>query len=281
MQKHSYLLLVAMLAGCVENRHPEQQADSTLQTDNKVGKPAASHTVNAAKKPLPDKIIGERADGSIQLMDSINGHPIAIVDDNTLLETGVPIKGWSATLVYTQINDEQEKNQLLKKGQPILTNNKKAGKALEDIPLETTFTNKEGIKTGMFHAVVAADKIKAGSIIEIALSHYLQQHSDRMLPDMQPFIKQFQLEPTLFDEPFQEYANYESAVDDPSPGYRTVLIFYKNQLIGVIDSRTLHLNGTKHYELQKGYNGYFFTDIDAKLRQTYIGMFNQFVNAAD
>lgn len=283
MKNYAYFLLTLTLAGCVENNTKEQQADSTVQqVDNNAAPEKTPATVTpATPAPTPEKIIRERAQGNVTLLDSSNGRPIAQVNDNVQLEAGIPAKGWASALVTTELSETQTEGQLLKKGSPIIADGKTVGKVLEDVVIEMTFKNDKGVNTGVFHAAVQQSKIKSGTIIEKALADYLQQHSGRTLSDMQPFIKQFQLEALDINKPYKEYYNYESAADDPSPGYRTVLVFHQDKLIGVVDSRTLQLAGAKHYQLDRDYHGYFFTDTDEKIRKAYIAKFNQFVNAAD
>ena len=279
MKNYAYFLLALAFAGCVENKQQEQQADSTVQTVEKNNEPAPAAPVTP--DATPEKIIRERAQGTVTLLDSANGRPIVQVNDNVQLEAGIPRKGWASTLVTTELNDTQTEGQLLKKGAPIIADGKTVGKVLEDVEIEMTFKNDKGVNTGVFHAAVQQNKIKTGTVIETVLAKYLQEHAGRTLPDMQSFIKQFQLEALDINKPYKEYYNYESAADDPSPGYRTVLVFHQNKLIGVVDSRTLQLAGAKHYQLDRDYHGYFFTDTDEKLRKEYITKFNQFVNSAD
>jgi hypothetical protein len=283
MKNYSYFLLALTLAGCVENKQKEQQADSTVQqADNKttpVETPAAPTQPTATA--APEKIVRERAQGRVTLLDSANGRAIVQVNDNVQLEAGIPAKGWAATLVTTELSETQTEGQLLKKGSPIIADGKAVGKVLEDVVIEMTFKNDKGVNTGVFHAAVQQNKIKSGTIIENVLANYLKEHPGRTLSDMQSFIKQFQLEALDINKPYTEYYNYESAADDPSPGYRTVLVFHQDKLIGVVDSRPLQLAGAKHYQLDRDYHGYFFTDTDEKIRKAYITKFNQFVNSAD
>ncbi|SHN29239.1 hypothetical protein [Chitinophaga sp. CF418] len=281
MKHYSYFLLALALAGCVENKQQEQQADSTVQTVEKNNEPAPAPATPATSEAAPENIIRERAQGTVTLLDSVNGHPMVQVNDNVQLEAGIPRKGWASTLVTTELSDAQTEGQLLKKGSPIIANGKTVGKVLEDVVIEMTFKNDKGVNTGVFHAAVQQSKLKTGTVIETVLANYLKEHTSRTLSDMQSFIKQFQLEPLDNNKPYIEYYNYESAADDPSPGYRTVLVFHQDKLIGVVDSRTLQLAGAKHYQLDRDYHGYFFADTDEKLRKEYITKFNQFVNAAD
>lgn len=285
MKNYSYLLLALTLAGCVESKPKEQQADSTVQQVEKhiesTPKPAAPTASPATSDATPEKIIGERAQGTITLFDSSNSRPIVQVNDNVRLDAGIPVKGWASTVVYTELNETQTEGQVLKKGSPIITGGKVVGKVLEDVVIEMVFRNEERITMGMFHATVQQSRIKAGSVIETALSNYLRDHTGRTLSDMQSFIEQFRLHSLDINKPYIEYYNYESAADDPSPGYRTVLVFHQDKLIGVVDSRALQLDGAKHYQLDRDYHGYFFTDTDEKLRKAYVTKFNQFVNSAD
>lgn len=281
MQKHLYLLLALLLAGCAGNKTPKQsqEQDSTQEVEYvEEHSPASSAP---AKSPLPDKILGERTEGTVTLLDTVNGKEIADISDNVLLLTGVPVNGWAAVMVETEINVAQEKSQLLKKGQSLRAGNKVTGKMLADVTVENNYTAHDGRRIAVLYGYIPVDKIKEGSVIEKALSQYLQAHAERLLPDMKDFIKKFQLEPTHVNGPYQEYMNYESGVEDPSPGYRIVLVFYKNKLIGVVSSRGLKLKDAKHYALDREYHGYFYSDTDAAIRQAYITMFNDFINAAD
>ena len=271
MHKLFYFFPVLLLVACVENT-------KAPANENKV---ANAKSVTTPDKALPEKVIAERLSGTVTLLDTVNGKPIATLHDNVLLNTGIPKGGWMMTGVETDITVAQEKSMQLKKGQQLYIQGKVVGETLTDIPLELTGQNKLGGKTGLFYGFIPAGKVKAGSVIETALSQYLLQNSSRMLPDMQPFIKQFQLQPTGFNEPFLEYANYESTVDDPSPAYRTVLVFYKNKLIAVADSRLVKLKGAREHMLDRGFHAYFFEDTDSKLEQEYIKMFNNFINSVD
>lgn len=284
MRYHSYFLLALLLAGCVENQQKEQQADSTVQHEEKPVKEEKPQPVPSAPETgntLPEKIVRERAAGTVTLLDDVNGKPIAQVNDNVELEAGIPTKGWSATLVTTELKNSQQEGTILKKGTAIVANGKTVGKLLQDVEIETTYKNDRGVNTGIIRAAVAQNKLKPASIIENALAAYLKEHPEHTLAAMKPFIKQFQLESMDNIASFISYYNYESAADDPSPGFRTVLAFHKDKLIGVMDSRKLQVENTKFVQLNRGYNGYFFTDTDENLKKSYIGKFNQFVNSAD
>lgn len=284
MRNHTYFLLALLLAGCVENQQHEQQADSTVQHEEKPvkeDKPQPATPAPEAGNTLPEKILRERAAGTVTLLDGINGKPIAQVNDNVELEAGIPNKGWSATLLTTELESTQQEGTVLKKGTPIVANGKTVGKLLQDVEIETTYKNDKGVNTGIIRAAVAQSKLKPGSIIENALAAYLKEHPEHTLATMKPFIKQFQLESMDNMAPFINYYNYESAADDPSPGFRTVLAFHKDKLIGVMDSRKLQLESTKFVQLDRGYNGYFFADTEEQLKKSYVKKFNEFVNSAD
>ncbi|SEW43552.1 hypothetical protein SAMN05428988_5578 [Chitinophaga sp. YR573] len=274
MPKLFYFSMALVLAGCVENSKAPIYNDTDTVAITK-------NVTTSKQKALPEKVIAERLSGTVTLLDTINGRRIATLHDNVLLNAGIPKGNWVMVGIETEITPVQDKSLMLKKGQKLLIKGKPVGETLEDIQLELTGQNKEGARTGLFYGYMPAGKIKAGSIIETALSEYLRQHPGRTLPDMQSFIKQFQLQATGFNEPFLEYANYESTVDNPSPAYRTVLIFYKNKLIGVAGSRHTKLQGTTEHKLDRGFHGYFFADTDSKLQQEYIRMFNNFINSVD
>jgi len=274
MYKLFYLVPLLFAVSCAENlksRVPGNEDQDSSTTPVTV----------PAMKPLPEKVIAERLMGTVTLLDTVNGKEIATLEDNFLLNAGVPEKGWMMAGIETDITEAQEKAMLLKKGEKLLIKGKEVGEALTDIPLEATAESKEGALSGTFYGYLPAMKIKPKSVIETALGLLLIENNSRMLPDLQTFIRQFQLQPTGFNTPFLEYANYESTVEDPSPAYRMVLVFYRNKLFGVVDSRKVVLEDAKEVKLDRDFHGYFFEDTDPELQQKYIRMFNDFINSVD
>lgn len=274
MRKYLPFLLTGLLCSCAENaKKPLPDADSSLT----VHEQSASST----SSPLPDKIISERTNGTVTLLDTIGGKPIVSLNDNVLLDATMPKDGWSETSIEIAVNAAQEKSMIIKKGQPLSLAGKVVGKALDDLHLVTTGENMHGELTGYFFGYIQKKDIKAGSVIETALAEFLHTHSGRLLPDMQPFIKQFQLENTGVNAPFLEYYNYDNSVDDPSPLYRVVLVFYKNTLIGAVAARPLHLDNAKAQTLERGFTGYFFNETDQKVIDEYVKLFNTFITSVD
>jgi hypothetical protein len=274
MHKLFYLVLLVFAVSCAENlksRVPGHEDQDSSKTPLSI----------PAMKPLPEKVIGERVMGTITLLDTVNGKKIATLDDNFLLNAGVPEKGWMMAGIETDITEAQEKAMLLKKGQKLLVKGTVVGEALIDIPLEATAEAKDGSLSGTFYGYLPAMKIKPKSVIETALGLLLIDNNSRKLADLQLFMRQFQLQPTGFNSPFLEYANYESTVDDPSPAYRMVLVFYKNELFAVVDSRKVVLQDVTEVKLDRGFHGYFFEGTDPVLQQKYILMFNEFINSVD
>jgi hypothetical protein len=274
MRKYLPFLLAAFLCSCAENaKKPLPDADNSLI----VNEQSASST----SSPLPDKIISERTNGTIMLLDTIDGKPIVSLNDNVLLDATMPKNGWSETSIEIAVSAAQEKSMIIKKGQSLSLAGKVIGKALDDLHLVTTGENMHGELTGYFFGYLQKKDIKAGSVIETALAEYLRAHSGRLLPDMQPFIKQFQLENTGVNAPFLEYYNYDNSVDDPSPLYRLVLVFYKNTLIGTGAARPLQLNNIRSQKLERGFTAYFFNDTDQKVIDEYVKLFNTFITSVD
>lgn len=274
MRKYLPFLLAALVCSCAENaKKPLPDADNSLT----VNEQSASST----SSPLPDKIISERTNGTVTLLDTIDGKPLVSLNDNVLLDATMPKNGWSETSIEVAVSAAQEKSMIIKKGQPLSLAGKVIGKALDDLHLVTTGENRHGELTGYFFGYLQKKDIKAGSVIETALAEYLRTYSGRLLPDMQPFIKQFQLENTGVNAPFLEYYNYDNSVDDPSPLYRLVLVFYKNTLIGTVAARPLQLNNTRSQQLERGFTAYFFNDTDQKVIDEYVKLFNTFITNVD
>lgn len=266
MQKYLPFLLAGLLAGCAENaKKPLPAADSVNSTTT-----------------LPEKIIGERTNGDVTLLDTIDGKPLVSLADNVLLDATMPRKGWSEANIEVGVTPAQEKAMIIKKGEPLRLGGKVIGKALQDLELFSTGQHPAtGESTGYFFAYIQEKGIKPGSVIETSLSEFLAAHSSRLLPDVQTFIKQWQLQTTGVNAPFIEYSNYENSVDDPSPGYRIVLVFYKNTMVGVVATRPLQLADVKAQPLERGYTVYFFNDTDSKVKEEYVKLFNNFVMSVD
>lgn len=278
MKKYSFILLALTTVSCAEGQVKNIQAENTA----KVAKPIRDTVKTPATlNTTPEIIIRERAQGTVTLFNTISGKPIIQVNDNVMLEAAIPEKGWASTLVTTEVSEEKGEGEIMKKGSPIIVNGKQVGKLLEDVEIVSAYKNDKGVNLAVFYAVVQQNKLKPSTIIENALATYLKEHPERSLKEMKTFIKQFQLVKLDMHEPFVVYYNYESSADDPSPGFRTVLVFYENKLIGVVDSRTAQLESTTYYKLAMGYRGYFFNDTPEALRKKYISLFNELANSAD
>ena len=273
MRKYVPFLLAGLLAGCAENtKKPLPEADSAVSTT----------TVTENETPLPDKIIGERTKGTVTLLDTIDGKPLISLTDNVLLDATAPRQGWVEANIEMAITPAQEKSMLIKKGQVLKLEGKTIGKALDDLHLSTTGQSQTTRETtGYCLAYIKGNEIKRGSVIETALQDYLSKNKGRLLPDIQPFIKQFQLQTTPVNAPFLEYQNYENSVDDPSPMYRMVLVFYKNELIGIVASRPLQLKNVSHKALERGFTVYFLDGTAPKVMDEYVKVFNNFITNVD
>lgn len=278
MQKPIYLLCLLVFTACANS--PRQPAEQT-SADALVTDSVALTTPNPDAGALPEEVIGERTAGTVSLLDTINGNEIVTLYDNVLLNSATPVKGWSLVSLEVPISEAEAKDLLIRKGHQFTVEGEAKGEVLADVPLEATTTGGNGQKRGMFYAYIRSGSIKNGSVIERALEQYLQEHPGRSLEEMKPFIKRFHLEVSDTHQPFIEYFNYESTTDDPSPGYRTVLVFHNNRLMGLIDSRRVALKGVTIYKLLGAYNGYFFNDVDKRLQLDYVKRFNQFTSSAD
>lgn len=274
MRRTCYFLVILLFAGCGQGVQQDQTADSTAAaTDTIAAQPAAA--------PLPELVIAERAGGAITLTDTVNGKAILSLHDNTLLNSGAVTNGWAVAAIETSLGREAYESSILKKGGKLEQNGQEAGVALEDIPLDNKTEDDKGNRSGTIYAYVQEQHIKPGSVIETALRDHLQQHPDRSLAALQPFIDRFRLEEWDDLKPFRQYTNYESTAEDPSPVFRTVLIFYKDKLIGVADSRPLQLPATTVNRLERDFTVSFFEGVDKKQQEEYSRKFNRFINSVD
>lgn len=266
-------LLVLLCAACGQGPQHDQTADSAAVATDTVAQPAVA--------PLPEPVIAERAGGATTLMDTVNGKAILSLNDNTLLNSGAVTNGWAVAAIETSLGKEAYESGTLKKGGKLEQNGQETGVALEDIVLENKTQDDKGNASGVIYAYVQEQHIKPGSVIETALHDHLQQHPGRSRAALQPFIDQFRLEEWDGLKPFRQYTNYESTAEDPSPAFRTILIFYQDKLIGVADSRSLQLPGATVRRLDRDFTVSFFEGVDEKQQEEYSKKFNKFINSVD
>lgn len=279
LNKHlSCLALAVLLASC--------NLKNKSKYDNEEDTAANSSHSNTTKKSTPPKLAGaiapvisERISGGATIYNNPGGDPIVSLQDYIPLRCAPVKKDWYPVSVDFDITKEEFSKPLFSKGRKIKVNGVAAGVLQRDMKLPVS-TNGEKM-WATINGYTEKKNIRNGSIIETALTAYLKQHAGRSTDDMQPFIRNFKLEEETALKPYILYFNYESGIDDPSPLYRLALVFQGKQLIGVLHSRPLQLDGSTTRRLQRGFTVNYLNGIDKMLKEDFAVKFNKFILSVD
>lgn len=276
LNKHlSCLALAVLLVSCdLKNKSKYDNEEGTTTTRNSTKK---GNTPKIAGAVAP--IISERISGGATIYNNPDGEPMVSLLDYIPLRCAPVKKDWYPVSVDFDITKEEFSKPLFTKGRKIKVNGVTAGVLQRDMKLPVS-TNGEKM-WATINGYTEKKNIRNGSIIETALTSYLKQHAGRSTDDMQPFIRNFKLEEETALKPYTLYFNYESGIDDPSPLYRLALVFQGKQLIGILHSRPLQLDGSTARRLQRGFTVNYLNGIDKMLKEDFAGKFNKFILSVD
>ncbi len=279
-----YLFIIAALLtiwGC--NQHTaDQQADHSSGADSAktVTKQPAQPEIKEPVRTGP--LIGERINGPANIRSKVNGEVLFSLDDNALVTCTQEKNGWYQVGLNMDISNDEYGKGKLKKGAPIKVKGKVVGQILKDMEVSTSTNNK-----GSWAELIGythKDNIRPNTVIENALEFYMSTAKDnkRTVAFMQPFINDFELTKDAEQfGPFLIYYNYENWIDDPSAGYRLLLIFKDGRLAGVLHTRPLTLTGTTGIHAERGYDVAFYNDTPKEDRDDFLAQFNQFIMSVD
>ena len=233
------------------------------------------------KTLLPDEelIISERIDGPANVRAEPNGEILFILNDNVIVDIAPEIEDWHEVFCYVEIPLEDYGMDSILVNRPLIDQKDTFGLVVK--------THKVGTGTDGVNAYAALwgyihkNNIKPYSIIENNLVEQLEDN-DRSFEDWQAFIASFALEETFINyESLQTYGNYENTVEDPSPGFRMVLLFEGENLVGLLHSREIPLKQMNTTPLEEEYFVSFFEDYPIELQRGFINHMNHFVNSVD
>lgn len=273
MKKITYLLLAVLLIAC------DPKGSSKYDNEEDSGK--AKTTTDAKKTPAKaaKPIGGERINKSATIRQQPNGTPVASLVDYAPVRCATIRKGWYPVSIDFDITADEYRKPSFRKGRKLSVNGVPAGALLRDIKLPVS-TNGDRM-WATIEGFTEQSSIRQGSIVEMAAVNFLKQHKDYSIDGLQPFIHNFQLDEDSAIKPYVLYYNYESGIDDPSPGYRLAFVCQGKQLIGVLHSRPFALQGTTPRRLQRGYAVNFLPGIDDYLKEDFCKKFNSYIVTVD
>lgn len=146
----------------------------------------------------------------------------------------------------------------IKKGAVFYDKGGKAfGRATEAFPLEFS-PGKPDPKTGraLVEIVLLAyyQDIKQDSIIENALARELKDAMGMLAPGgLAAHLKKFGYQKWYGYEGVESLGVYENWIEDPSPGFRVLLIFHRGKLAAVLHSRGINYKFASSRKFVRGY----------------------------
>lgn len=264
MKNYYFFSLLLLTVACKnEPKNPEGDAIESTQI-----------TVVDVEKPT----VGERIKGTVRVSVDPDGVPIFELYDNALVEA-TPVKdNLLQVLVYVDLKPEEFNLETLEKGRFLIVAGDTIGKVLQT----------HGISTGqgehtfaMLMGYTSKDNIKSESIIENSLAQKIAKN-EFDLHNWTGFIKNFDLSAEAFEyKNFETYYNYENSIEDPSPGFRIVLLFDSKKLVGILHSRSLALKDFNTLQLDRGYEVSFLADYPQKQQKEFVRFINTWLEGVD
>lgn len=212
--------------------------------------------INQSKDELEIDVntIGERTDGNVELLDTIDGKVIATLKDNVLIETDSLSKNQKEICFQVKLNEKEEKHSKIEPNKKLISLDGKVIGLTKDTLKLIMVSDREGY----VFAYLKTDNIKKNSIPELALEKYVSK-GHLTLKELAPYLSAFHFKSYNNRLKLKEYFIYESTIVDISARDRISLLFNQNDnLIGIVHSRPLNIKNSKTHDLIRGHS---FTEI--------------------
>lgn len=159
------------------------------------------------------------------------------------------------------------------------------GRATEAFPLEFS-PGKPDPKTGRVEIEIVLlgnyRDIKQDSIIEIALARELKSALAVPAPaGLAGHMKKFGYETWSGYEGVESFGVYENWIEDPSPGFRALLIFHGGKLAAVMHSRGISYKFNSSKEFSRGYKLSYVRKLPEAAAQKLEKFYLDILNRAD
>lgn len=261
------LILIISILSCEHSQTEEKKGIRTESTNNS----------NGANSEL---ILGERIDGPANIRDKPNGEILFEFFDNALVEISPKAEnGWYKLLIYADINLQEFELDTISKGRFIIVDRDTIGRVKKSHSL--SLVGGTDPYYGRFYGYTHEDNIKPQTVIETVFKKHLSEYG-RDISVWKNFIKTFGFDTNAVNyHAFQTFYNYESTVEDPSPGFRIVLLFEKENLIGFIHSRDFKIAKTIRYKLNWSFYVSFFDEYPKKKQLKFMDYMNEWIEGVD
>lgn len=268
MKKLTYIILLISILSC-NSKEPRKR----------VGK-IQKQATEVFERQETELIIGERIDGPANILSKPNGEILFELYDNTLVEVNTkPENGWYQVLVYADIGYNEYGMDSILKNRPIIVDKDTIGKVLKSHFVSTG--KGRNFAYAMLYGYTHKNNIKPETVIETIFKRNLAEQG-RAFASWKGFIQTFKLDKGAvgYDQ-FDSFFNYENSIEDPSPGYRMVLLFEKQNLVGFIHSREIQISNTRMHKLNWSYYITFFDDYPEKEQMKFVDYMNEWVQGVD
>ncbi len=243
-------------------------------------KDVVSQTTLPQTKALQQEspIISERINGTAAVLAEADGSALFELYDNALIESTPEKNHQVQIMVYADLKPEEFDLTTMEKGRYLISAGDTIGRVLKTHEVSTG----QGTHTfALLFGYIAKDKIKPETIIENRLVQELKE-SNRTFNHWETFIKNFELSSDAFEyKNFQTYYNFENSIEDPSPGFRIVLLFDAKKMVGIIHSRPLILDEFTTHQLDRGYQVSFFADFPKQEQRDFVRFINTWFEGVD
>lgn len=218
-----------------------------------------------------NKILREQIDGPANIRDSINGNILFSLNDKVNVDVVGYKNDWF--IIYVFVDSINVLNNRIKNSDSIFQNNKVAGISLTN---NTVFEYYSG--SNVIEGYTHKNNIKEKTLIESVIVSNLAK---RDLKDWNSIIKKFDFEirdDILDYNAFQLYEN-----NDISPGWRVLLLFEDNKLVGFLHTRKIQSSLLKTNKLEgfKDYKLSFYKDYNTEKSIRFSNYINKWLGGVD
>ncbi|MCR9172765.1 MAG: hypothetical protein NXI10_09750 [bacterium] len=225
------------------------------------------------------RIYSERIDGPANIRSSPNGPVLFSLNEDVVIDVGLEIDGWYNVLYYADLKYQEFGLDSIEVGRPIINGTDTVGiiKASHSISTGQAGKSTWAILYGFTHK----NNIKPESIIENQINKKIQT-KDWSFDNWNEIITLFDLELfAISDDEISTYSKNESTAIDFSPGLRILLIFDKDQLVGIIHSRKINNEGMSMHSVIRGLKVSFVEEYPKKKQHDFLERFERCMIGAD